>query len=158
MLRWGIRKPSTRWTGNTRKRMPLVTADPWVLSKASVEQDFLENCWGTRPLVWSKRFTRWPLPAIFYMCMGFILNQNTTNGILALKRAQVLSNTFGSAFQPDTPFTPFKLQSFLYSSVFWPICIQIFKALLCLGLYYHLVFQSLCLPASLPSITLSDRT
>lgn len=32
-------------------------------------------------------------------------------------------------FQPDIPFTPFKLQS-LYSLVSWPICIQIFKALL----------------------------
>lgn len=156
MLRRGIRKHSIRWTANTRKRMPLVTADPWVLLKISVEQDFLENSWGTWPLVWSKRFTRWSLPAIFYMCMGFILNQNTTNGILALKRYLWLS-FFSTAFQPDMPFTPFKLQSFLYSSVFWPICIQIFKALLCLGLYYHLVFQSLCLPASLPSITLSDR-
>lgn len=59
-------------------------------------------------------------------------------------------------FQPDNPFTPFKLQSCIHQFP-GPFAQSFSKLFYALGLYYHLVFQSLCLPASLPSITLSDR-
>lgn len=128
-------------------------------SRTRLSGEWLRYSW---PCSGAKRFIRWPLPAIFYMCIGFILNQNTTNGNLALKRAQVLSNTFGSAF----PLPLFNqiflllLSSYSPSCVPWspgPFAYRFTKLFYSLGLYYHLVFQSLCLPASLPSITLSDR-
>lgn len=112
-------------------------------SRTRLSGERLRYSW---PWFGAKRFTRWPLPATFYMCIGLILNQNITNGNLAPKRAKVLSNTFGSAFplplfQPDIPFTPFKLQSFLCTLVSCPICIEIFKALLCFRLILSFSFS-----------------
>lgn len=77
-------------------------------------------------------------------------------------RAKALSSTFGSTLASPL----FNQISLLLHSSYSPSCIcqfpgpfvQSFSELFCTsGLYYHLVFQSLCLPASLPSITLSDR-
>lgn len=142
--------------------MPLVTADPCALFKAPVEQGFLENGCGTAdPGLEPKVHQMATNSHILHVHRPYFKPEHHKWEFSPQKSTstqQYLWLSFSPPpFQPDIAFTPFKLPSFcirwspgLFAYRFSKLCYP-------LGLYYHLVFQSLCLPASLPSITLSDR-
>lgn len=96
--------------------------------------------------------------------------QNSTNGNSALSCIDSMhpEQKHLVTSQAWLILDPFNQAFILFLSSYNHLCIhqfsgrftQIFffpKVFYGLSLCYHLVFQSLCLPASLPSITLSDR-
>lgn len=126
MLGWGIRERSIRWIANTWKRMPgdcrslctFLSTSRTRLSGEWLRQVHLVAITSyilhVHRLYFKQEHHKWEFSP---------QKSTSTQQYLRL-------SFFSTPFQSDIPSTPFKLQSFLCSLVSWPICIQIFKALL----------------------------